>query len=1038
MRSKFKWIFTLLLALSMQFSFAQEKTVTGVVSDNTGPIPGANVVVKGTTRTTQTDFDGKYSIKAKVGEVLVISFVGMSDKVVTVGTANNYSVILKDGVLLEEVVILGYDKTAAKPLSTAAVVTVTSESLKNRPNVTVLQSLQGQAAGLNVFASSGSPGSAKFDLLIRGRGSANSSTDPLYVVDGVPTNAVVFRNINPEDIDQISVLKDASATTIYGSRAANGVIVIKTKGGSYESPLKVSYSSTYGVSELPKDDYNLMNSTQLLKLQRDRSVSAGAGGNTLLNLAIGRVEGSPNFNAPLTDSEISSAPNQNWMDVFFTTSTTQNHNLSLTSGGKNLNNFTSFSYTEQEGIVRNTDFQRFTFRSNINGKSANEKFKYNTNLTIAFSKRNQLNQETNGNINNNVVQNPLLGGLTAVPYYGQDFYPGSGQGLYDLIGTDFDGGNTTLVLQDLLQGGNQPNLFQEMKILGNLGASYQLTKNLSVNTRLGVDYNVSDRIFARAPWSYLAIAVREINGDPFGGFESRTNDRDFGFNSVTNLKFNKVYGKHTFDAGLYLEYIKAYRQVGLHTQNGLDLATYAFGAGTGWTNAGANFPNLRPTNSAAKNVAGTLSQFASFTYDYDSKFGVDAVVRRDASYRFTDDNQWGTFWSLAGRWNIDKMSFMKNSIFNLLKLRVSTGVQGNQNLGIPPFGTNPIYLFPNLIRELVGTGNGYGNNGSLVLTQRPNNELKWEEQRMTNIGIDFGINKNRLSGSIELYDRFSDDLLFTIPASGPFGAPSIGGNNGQLSNKGVEVSLNYKVVNNDNLMIALFANASYNKNEYKSIPNDVFGDITVERAGTQVGEWFYVPYAGVNPANGNLLFYDINNNLTENPTPDDRRESGLSDVPIYQGGFGFNIDYKGFFLDTQFAWVKDVLRYDTALSWLNTTAYLTDNNMTADILNAWTPTNTNSNIPSLDATNFDLGLDVSNTFLRDASYVRLRNASFGYSFNKKQLEKTFITGLKLFVQAENLYTWTSWRGLDADSGEATNLGRFPAPRTISFGLNLDF
>jgi hypothetical protein len=239
-------------------------------------------------------------------------------------------------------------------------------------------------------------------------------------------------------------------------------------------------------------------------------------------------------------------------------------------------------------------------------------------------------------------------------------------------------------------------------------------------------------------------------------------------------------------------------------------------------------------------------------------------------------------------------------------------------------------------------------------------------------------------------------------------------------------------------MIALFANASYNKNEYKSIPNEVLGDITADRAGTQVGEWFYVPYAGVNPANGNLLFYDINNNLTENPTPDDRRESGLSDVPIYQGGFGFNIDYKGFFLDTQFAWVKDVLRYDTALSWLNTTAYLTDNNMTADILNAWTPTNTNSNIPSLDATNFDLGLDVSNTFLRDASYVRLRNASFGYSFNKKQLEKTFITGLKLFVQAENLYTWTSWRGLDADSGEATNLGRFPAPRTISFGLNLDF
>ncbi|MGC4040265.1 MAG: TonB-dependent receptor plug domain-containing protein [Flavobacterium sp.] len=392
MRSKFKWIFTLLLALSMQFSFAQEKTVTGVVSDKTGPIPGANVVVKGSTsRSAQTDFDGKYSIKASQGEVLVISFTGYSNSTITVGAANTYNVSLKQAdIKLEEVVILGYDKTATKPKSVAASTTVSSESLKNRPNVTVLQSLAGNAAGLNVFASSGSPGSAKFDLLIRGAGSVNSSTEPLYVVDGVPTNSVVFRNINPEDIESISVLKDAAATSIYGSRSANGVVVIKTKGGKYESGLKVSYSSTYGVSELPKDHYNIMNSTQLLRLQRDTQQSAGFGGNALLNAYLGRDASN---SAPLTDAEIAAAPNTDWRDIFFTSAPTQTQNLSFTVGGKNLNSFTSVSYTNQDGIVKNTDFQRFTFRSNINGKSNNEKFTFGTNTTIAFSTRHQLGQE---------------------------------------------------------------------------------------------------------------------------------------------------------------------------------------------------------------------------------------------------------------------------------------------------------------------------------------------------------------------------------------------------------------------------------------------------------------------------------------------------------------------------------------------------------------------------------------------------------------------------------------------------------------------
>jgi len=301
--------------------------------------------------------------------------------------------------------------------------------------------------------------------------------------------------------------------------------------------------------------------------------------------------------------------------------------------------------------------------------------------------------------------------------------------LYDLIGTDFDGGNTTLVLQDLLFAGNQPNRFKELKLLGNINLAYKLSKSFTLDSKLGVDYNYSNRMFARAPWSYLAIAVRETQALPFGGFELRNNDRDFNFTSITSLKYNRVFGKHTVDAGLYAEYVKAYRQVEQSQQNGLDLLNYAFGAGTGWTNVGANFAPLRPTTSAAKNMAGMFSYFANATYDYADKFGVDAVIRRDASYRFIDDNRWGTFWSLGGRWNINKEKFMDNSVFSMLKLRASIGVQGNQNVLAAAYGGNPLYTASNLVRDLAATTTGYGNTAGYGLSQFGNNKLQWEEQK---------------------------------------------------------------------------------------------------------------------------------------------------------------------------------------------------------------------------------------------------------------------------------------------------------------------
>ncbi|MGC4040264.1 MAG: hypothetical protein QM710_05635 [Flavobacterium sp.] len=620
-----------------------------------------------------------------------------------------------------------------------------------------------------------------------------------------------------------------------------------------------------------------------------------------------------------------------------------------------------------------------------------------------------------------------------------------------MIGTNFDGGNSTLTLQDLLVPGNQPNRINDTKILVNANASYKLTNELSFNTKLGADYSVSDRVFARAPWSYLAIAVRESNGTPYGGLEDVTTTRDFGFNTVNSLQYAKKIGKHSINAGLYTEYLKAHYFSNAQRQNGLDLISYDFGSGSGYVNLGTQYPSLVPTASAFKATAGSFSYFATATYDYDDRFGLDIVARRDASYRFVGDKKWGTFGSVGARWNIDKENFMKGSAFNMLKLRGSWGIQGNQNLGVPAYGGNPLYTDPNLSKDLIDVATGYGNTAGYNMFQLGNNALQWEEQVMADVGLDFGLWKDRLSGSVDFYNRKTDKLLSSIPLSAAAGGNTdLDGNNGTLLNRGVELSLRYKVFRGENFNLELFANGSYNKNKYLHFQENAEGDF-INAVGTQVNEYYMVPYAGVNtngfvdadgiaqPADGQYLFLDINGNLTTNPSNDtDRRRTGKSNIPVYQGGFGFNADYKGFFLDAQFTYVLDVWRLDYTQLWLMSPDFIEGNNMSTDILNAWTPTNTNTDVAALDAGNFTVASDMSDKWLKDASYIRLRNLSFGYNFDKKLLSKSFITSLKIFMQAENLKTWTKWKGFDADSGELTNLGRFPAPRTVSFGINVEF
>ncbi len=934
---------------------------------------------------------------------------------------------------IEEVVILGYNKTATKSKDVTASTTVSSEKFENRPTTSFLNSLQGEAPGITINASSGQPGSGKIDVIIRGVGSLSAGSEPLYVIDGMISNATQFRNLNDSDIETASVLRDAAATAIYGNRAANGVVVITTKKGKFNAPMRFSYSAITGVSLLPSTGYNLLNAKEALTLEKMAGVGKGAG---------------------MTDSEIANySVNTNWRKVFFNPGFTQRHDLSMTVGGEKVNMYSSVGYMEQTGIVPATsDFKRFTFRNNVNGKSANDRFNYGAQIALSFSKRHQLDEETNTNITNNSIQNPLHGANAGLPYL-QSGQFSNGQALLDAIGSDFSGGKNIYVLEDIVKG-TLPNLRNETGIVTNVNMSYKLTKDLTISNKSGIDYKYQETNFARAPWSYLALIVAKnsatsVNQKPYGGFEDFSKTTELNFNSITSLVYSTTFAeKHNLTAGVYLDYLKVHYNSTSQRRSGLNPLNWVFGSGTGYvdpvyydnpTAGGAPIVYYVPTATAGKIKAGALAYFATVDYDYDNKYGISGLVRRDGSYRFLDSNKWATFWSVGTRWNIDKEDFMSGSTFDMLKLRASYGVIGNQNIISVSAGSNPMLAGTNLVRDTYVTGTGYDNiAGALGLGVFANPIVKWERLSQLNVGLDFRLLNKKVEGNVDVYNKVTDQLYNAINLSAVNGLYGINGNNGKLQNRGVEALLKYHVIRNENAKLSFYANASYNKSKILSlIKSDTSGEIRNVEGG-QIYEWYFAPYVGVNPSNGNALFLDANGLPTEILNKDaDERATGKNMYPKWTGGFGFNSEYKGFYLDTHFTFQQGAWKYDNAMAWLYDPVSIGEWNQSVDMLDAWSATNPNGSQPSLTANNLAYA-DYSDRFLKDASFVRLKNVSLGYNVPKDLLKNTFVKGMKIFVQSENLYTWTKWKGYDPEPNFSYSLSVYPNMRTITLGTNIEF
>ncbi|TXE15555.1 SusC/RagA family TonB-linked outer membrane protein [Psychroserpens burtonensis] len=1037
MKLKLTWLMTLFMAFVMQLSFAQEKTVTGTVTSAADglPLPGVSVIVKGTSRGVQTDFDGNYSIKASTGETLVFSFVGMKKSEKKIGQSSTLNLAMaEDLAQLETVVITGYAGATNSSKITSAIATVSSESIEQIPINSIDQLLQGQAAGVNVNTGSGQPGQSA-TIVIRGRGSLNGDVEPLFIIDGVPVDQDNFRSLNQNDIETMSVLKDAAATAIYGNRGAGGVILITTKTGKLGSGVKVQYRSLYGVAVQPQARFDVMNASQFLTFQRDL-LPGNQYGDTLSDADIARVAGQTN-----TD----------WTDIFFRNGKTKSHEITVTTGGEQSTSFTSVQYYEQEGITIGSGLKRFSFRNNFNTTSADKKFNFGTNLTLNYSVSNFVVDAARGGNTGGQLDNPFIVPYIGLPYLSPYNPDGSiniwgtgptgagGSGAYNADGTlDADGAAGFLNTPFLALNTAALNTDEEreIKVVARVFADYNFAKNLTGGASFGLDYTNEELIDIRSPLSIRGINTPNLASE-FRGSQTEQFFRDMSMIANAFIRYdNNITEKLNLNAAVYGEYNYNNRQFDFYRAFGLNPGLP--GSGSGFTSGSAtegddsDVYNYIPDVGSSETELALASVFATLDLDYDGRFGLSGSIRNDATSRFIE-NRDGIFWSVSGRWNIDNESFMENADWlSTLKLRASYGVVGNQNLGF-----NNRYIG----QQTVSSGSGYQNANSYVLGALIDPAIKWETTNQTNIGLSFGFWQNRVSGELDVYNNTTTDLFADKPLSlAGTGFSNVETNVGELNNRGIDLQISYNILRKTDSNpwdITLTANGNYNKNEVTSLPGGFIGNTLRTAEGRQARTWFLPRWAGVNPANGEPLYLDVEGNLTNTFSAANAVYLDKNLDPTYTGGFGTDIRYKGFSLNTLFSFQADLYKLNSSLAITEDGGLAGFANQSVTMLNAWTTPGQITDIPAL--SNGGLRAVSGDRYLENASFLRLRNVSLSYNIDRKILEQTNVfTGVRVFVQATNLFTWTEWRGFDPEGTGSGGFFDYPVPRTFTLGFDLTF
>jgi TonB-linked SusC/RagA family outer membrane protein len=999
-------------------AMAQDRTVTGTVSSQGDgqPLPGVSVQVRGTKIGTQTGADGKFTIKLSQGQnALTFTFIGFNSKTVNVSSASVLNVSLEeDTKALSEVVIVGYG-TQTKREITGSQATVKAADIANAPLLSPEQALQGRAAGVQVTQASGTPGGG-ISVRVRGPSSIGASNQPLYIVDGVPINTGSYTqlaaggqltnslgDINPSDIESLEVLKDAAATAIYGSRASNGVVLITTKRGSNQ-PTRFSFNSYYGVQDVYKTLETITGPEYI----------------TLMNEAVGNWAATQGANPAgynytwLTgglSSDPSAYPTTRWQDEIFRSAAIANYDLSIRGGNDRTKFSVSGSYFDQAGIVIGSGFKRYSGRINLDNK-VSDKFTVGVSSSFSNSLTNRINNDNNiyGVVSGSILLGPHVPVFNANGTYGGDPVSSVDNPVASALETTFEAVNN--------------------RLFANTFAEYKFSDNLKLKSSFGIDYLSSrDRRF----YPTTVNAGRGAKGSGAEGYNQEVN-----YINENILSFNKTFaGKHALNAIAGVTYqTSKYESVYASATGfpGNDIRRISAGA-------------VKTDASSSGTSWGLVSYLARANYTFDDKYIIQGSVRVDGSSRFGANNRYATFPAASVAWRVNEENFLKKAEFiSDLKLRASYGQTGNQEIG--NFGSLGLF----------GVG-AYIQTGSLAPTQLENADLTWETAESYNLGLDLGLFQNRISLTVDAYQRDTKELLLGQPLVGSSGFLSIQKNIGTVQNKGLEFGLNAVIADSKSFKWDANFNVAFNENEVTKLyggipfasgfaswveqgqPLGAFRGYRVDRLFQSQTEISASPTQSSFTRPGDIKFKDLNGSNSITSLDQEIMGQGL---PTYFGGLTNNLKYKNFDLSffIQFSGGNQIYNNTRAFSEGMNSVF----GQTAAVLNRWTPTNTNTNIPRAVYNDFNNNRRVSDRFLEDGDFIRLKNATIGYSLNPSLAKRLKLSSLRIYASGQNIYTKTKYSGLDPEvstfsdtnTAPGTDFLTFPQARTFTFGINVGF
>jgi len=1040
MKNKLQFFMTLMLAFMVQISFAQTKTITGTVTDDTGPLPGVSIIIKGTTTGTETDFDGNYAIDANTGDVLVFSFIGMETQEKTVGAANVIDVILAADNILEEVIVTAYG-TSTKAAFTGSADVIGANDLALRSVTSPIAAIEGRATGVQFTSASGQPGSSP-GIVIRGVGTLNGSSDPLFIVDGMQYEGSL-NTINQDDIESFTILKDAASTSLYGSRAANGVVLITTKKG-IKGDIKVTASTKYGMVSRGIPAYDEVTPGQYYETMWEalRNSNAGGGDPAFASANIYGSLGYNPFDVPndqIVGTNGSLNPSANliyksldWYDEMEQTGVRQSYNVSVAGGGEKHQVFFSASYLDEEGYVVKTSFNRLTTRLNADFE-ANDWIKIGGSANISVSESEGPTSAGTGSIVNvfgfaknigsiyPVYVNDLQGNIVLTESGSPVFDNGEGYSEYNIGSRPTNQGRHAL--QELLLNDERtrPNtygfrFYADFKIVE--GLNFRLNYGRDINEILNKEYE------------------NNIIGDaqPTGRYaEDRARREVENFNQI--LTYNKSFnGVHNVDitAG-HESFDRKYSE-----NNGLAIEQVAEGI--------FEFDNFStPVRLGGYSSDKTIeSYFVRANYNFDNKYYISASGRRDGSSVFSTDARWGNFYSVGASWRIDQEDFMDDvSFIDGLKLRASFGQVGNDDL-LDYYISQPRY----------GLTSNAGN-PAIIWSDIGNAALQWETVESFDVALEFVLFDRFLDGTFEYYKKNSSDLLYDLPIALSNGLNSFPSNVADMYNSGFELGLTAHLVKNDDFRWDFTLQASTFKNEITRLPDPFVNGSKRWEEGRSRFDFYLLHTAGVDPATGDQLFYmfeldDDGNSIpvldgsgnqeTTNDWEDtERAYTEDNTIPDVLGSVSNSFSYKGFTLDVLMTYGIGGTFLDNGYSaMMHSGTY--GRSLHPDILNAWRQPGDITDVPRMQNGSTDLVRTQSTRFLTDASFWTLKNINLGYNFDDTISEKLGVDNLRLSVSGENLYLKSKRTGLDPQYNLAgTPVGNdFNPSRIFTFGLNVSF